>query len=200
MAYRPSEPMDADQMDTRTRAVSEPIVTENLVVRLPTDDDEADIVRLWDDPSFNWLFPHRYDGSPPRLEEVAAYARSVIRFGSALLICDHGGAPLGTVHLSGLWRDTAEVGWYVAREHRRRGIAREAVRAVVLHLLEHHNLAVHARMDKANAASRGLAEKLGFAPARCEIRGSVGFATTLQDQRDILDREEAAASSMRPAA
>lgn len=200
MAYRPIEPMDADQMDARTRPVSEPIVTENLVVRLPTNEDEADIVRLWDDPSFNWLFPHRYDGSPPQMEDVAAFARSVIRFGSALLICDRGGAPLGTVHLSGLWRDTAEVGWYVAPEHRRRGIAREAVRAVVLHLLEHHNLAVQARMDKANLASRGLAVSLGFAPARCDMRGSVGFATTLQDQRDILDRAESVMPAMRPAA
>lgn len=187
-------------MDTGTRPFSDPIVTENLVVRRPTAQDEADIVRLWDDPSFNWLFPHRYDGSSPRLEDVAAYARGVIRHGSALLICDHGGAPLGTVHLSGLWRDTAEIGWYVVPEQRRRGIAREAVRAVVLHLLEHHNLAVQARMDEANAASRGLAESLGFAPARCDMRGSVGFATTLQDQRDILESEEAAAPSMRPAA
>ncbi|WP_238231074.1 GNAT family N-acetyltransferase [Methylobacterium hispanicum] len=187
-------------MDSRTRTVSDPIVTENLVLRLPTVEDEADIVRLWDDPSFNWLFPHRYDGAPPSPAEVAAYARSVTRFGSALLICDPGGAPLGTVHLSGLWRDTAEVGWYVAPEHRRRGVAREAVRAVVLHLLENHNLAVQARMDEANAASRGLAESLGFAPARCDMHGSVGFATTLQDQRDILARDEAAAPSMRPAA
>lgn len=192
--------MDIGQMDSRTRTVSDPIVTENLVMRLPAAEDEGDIVRLWNDPSFNWLFPHRYDGESPNPVEVAAYARSVVRYGSALLICDHGGAPLGTVHLSGLWRDTAEVGWYVAPEHRRRGVAKEAVRAVVLHLLEKHNLAVQARMDEANAASRGLAESLGFAPVRCDLRGSVGFATTLQDQRDILVREEAAAPSMRPAA
>ncbi len=192
--------MAADQMDSRTSPFSDPIVTGNLVLRRPADQDEADIVRLWNDPSFNWLFPHCYDGSPPRPEDVAAYAGGVVRHGSALLICDHGGAPLGTVHISGLWRDTAEIGWYVAPDQRRRGIAREAVRAVVLHLLEHHNLAVQARMDEANAASRGLAESLGFAPARCDTRGSVGFATTLQDQRDILDREEAASSSMRPAA
>lgn len=187
-------------MDSMTRTVSDSITTWNLVLRLPTADDEADIIRLWTDPSFNWLFPHKYDGTSPRIEDVAALARSVIRFGSALLIRDLEGTPLGTVHLSGLWSDTAEVGWYVAPEYRRRGIAKEAVRAVVLHLLEHHNLAVRARMDEANEASRALARSLGFVPARCDDRGSVGFATTLQDQRDILDREEAAPPAMRPAA
>lgn len=187
-------------MDILTRTIPDPITTDNLVLRLPTVDDEAAIVRLWDDPSFNWLFPHRYDGTSPELADVAALARSVIRCGSALLIRDLDGTALGTVHLSGLWRETAEVGWYVAPEYRRRGIAREAVRAVVLHLLENHNLAVRARMDEANEASRALAESLGFAPARCDDRGSVGFATTLQDQRDILDRERAAPSAMRPAA
>lgn len=187
-------------MDNKARYVSEPIVTGNLVLRFPTRDDETDIVRLWNDPSFNWLFPQRYDGNPPRIADVASLARSVVEIGSALLICDHADMPLGTVHLSGLWRDTAEVGWYVAPEFRRRGIAKEAVRAVVMHLLENHNLAVRARMDEGNEASRGLAESLGFAPARCDDRGSVGFATTLQDQRDILDREQAPPPAMRPAA
>lgn len=187
-------------MDVFSRTISDPIETGNLVLRLPTSADVAEIVRLWDDPSFNWLFPHRYDGSAPDLEDVVALARSVIKFGSALLIRDREGTALGTVHLSGLWRETAEVGWYVAPEFRRRGIAKEAVRAVVLHLLENHNLAVRARMDEANEASRGLAGSLGFSPARCDERGSVGFATTLQDQRDILDRTTAAPPAMRPAA
>lgn len=187
-------------MDFLKRTIPDPITTGNLVLGLPTAGDMAEIVRLWDDPSFNWLFPNRYDGTSPKLDDVAALARGVIGSGSALLIRDQRGTLLGTVHLSGLWRETAEVGWYVAPEFRRRGIATEAVRAVVLHLLENHNLAVRARMDEANDASRGLAESLGFAPARCDDRGSVGFATTLQDQRDILNCERGALPSMRPAA
>ncbi|WP_408903186.1 GNAT family N-acetyltransferase [Methylobacterium radiotolerans] len=187
-------------MHARSHPFSEPLRTDNLVLRLPLLEDEADIVGLWNDPSFNWLFPQRYDGSAPDPEDVAGLARSVIRYGSALLIRDLEGVPLGTIHLSGLWRDTAEVGWYVAPEHRRRGIAREAARAVVLHLLENHNLAVQARMDGANAASRGLAGSLGFAPVPDRAKGSVGFATTLQDQRDILDREAEETMRMRPAA
>jgi RimJ/RimL family protein N-acetyltransferase len=187
-------------MHARSHPFSEPLRTDNLVLSLPMLEDEADIVGLWNDPSFNWLFPQRYDGSAPDPEDVAGLARSVIRYGSALLIRDLEGVPLGTIHLSGLWRDTAEVGWYVAPEHRRRGIAREAARAVVLHLLENHNLAVQARMDGANAASRGLAGSLGFAPVPDRAMGSVGFATTLQDQRDILDREAEETTRMRPAA
>jgi RimJ/RimL family protein N-acetyltransferase len=192
--------MEFRPMDIFSRTISQPIATDNLVLRLPTSADVAEIVRLWDDPSFNWLFPHRYDGSPPDLENVVALARSVVRFGSALLIRDLEGTAVGTVHLSGLWRETAEVGWYVAPEFRRRGIAKEAVRAVVLHLLENDNLAVRARMDEANEASRGLAGSLGFSPARCDDRGSVGFTTTLQDQRDILDRDKEGLQALRPAA
>jgi RimJ/RimL family protein N-acetyltransferase len=188
------------EMYSRSHPVAEPIRTENLVLRLPTPEDVSAIVGFWNDPSFKWLFPHSYDGTPPKIEDVAALARSVVRYGSALLISDHQGTPLGTIHLSGLWRDTAEVGWYVAPEHRRRGIAREAARAVVLHLLEHHNLAVQARMDGANAASQGLAESLGFASVPDDVQGTVGFATTLQDQRDIVDGESARAPAMRPAA
>jgi RimJ/RimL family protein N-acetyltransferase len=63
---------------------------------------------------------------------------------------------------------TAEVGVTLAPEHQGRGLAGEALAAVITTLFEEHDLhRVYARADDRNRAVHGLLERLGF---RCEAR------------------------------
>lgn len=65
-------------------------------------------------------------------------------------------------------RATAEIGVTLAPEHQGRGIANEALAAVVDHLFEDHGLhRIYAETDDRNTAVHRLLERLGF---RCEAR------------------------------
>jgi aminoglycoside 6'-N-acetyltransferase len=63
---------------------------------------------------------------------------------------------------------TAELGVTLSPDHQGRGIAGEALTAIVGHLFEHHDLhRVYAQTDDRNAAVSRLLERLRF---RCEAR------------------------------
>lgn len=74
------------------------------------------------------------------------------------------GQLLGEVKLFGFeYRSKAEIGYWLAESHRRKGLGTEAVAAVVsfgLCVMELHRIEAFARPD--NAASCGMLEKLGF--------------------------------------
>ena len=65
-------------------------------------------------------------------------------------------------------RDTAEVGVTFAPEHQGKGLAREALGAVVTRLFDEHGIhRVYAETDDRNTAVHHVLERLGF---RCEAR------------------------------
>jgi ribosomal-protein-serine acetyltransferase len=75
------------------------------------------------------------------------------------------GRIVGAVGLPAVSRvnGSAVIGYWLDREHRGRGLMTEAVRAVVGHAfgqMDLHRLEIHAALE--NAASRAIAERLGF--------------------------------------
>ena len=98
--------------------------------------------------------------------EAIAYFREAWADGTASnFAITNGGRPIGSIGVR--WVDAdhgvAEVGYWVAREARGRGICTRAVRLVSRWLIEDHAIErLQLRADEQNPASRKVAEKAGF--------------------------------------
>lgn len=100
-------------------------------------------------------------------EKLEAYRKNMYGFygfGIWLVIEKESGRPVGRAGLQ--MRDgfeTPELGFAIAREHRQRGYAEEACRAVLRYAKEELELRrIRAVVDQENQKSRRLCEKLGF--------------------------------------
>jgi RimJ/RimL family protein N-acetyltransferase/catechol 2,3-dioxygenase-like lactoylglutathione lyase family enzyme len=138
--------------------------TERLVLRPLAEDDTDTLVALFADPE-----PEQ-EHDLTNTEVVAALVRRRLEKpgppGTGEWVIELAGEPVGLGQL----RVSAEVpggvlecGWYIAREHRGTGVAREAARAIVDHA--HHTLgapALFSLVREDNARGRRFTERLGF--------------------------------------
>lgn len=142
--------------------LEEPVVTERLRLRAFTESDRAEVVRMRTDPRVR-----EHLGGPQSEAEVEA-ALAGQKFGAVwgvFAVADgHSDTALGSVDLS-RDRGELEVSWVLLPEHWGRGLAQEAVRAVIAwafdRLADDRIIAV---TQRANSRSCRLAERLGMTP------------------------------------
>ena len=151
------------------------IVTERLIVRPFRLEDLGAFVAYRSDPEVarfqSWDCPYPADSAESFLR-----AQRDLEFGQAgawvqLAIVDRGtGAVYGdcAVRVVTDQPATAELGITLAPKSQGKGVASEALTAVVTELFEHHGLhRVFAQADDRNVSVQRLLERLGF---RCEAR------------------------------
>ena len=132
-----------------------------LVLREWREGDIDEIVRCTNDPEIpRWTRVPE----PNTAEHVRAWLGAWPEDELHLCVTDDSGAILGSVGLVRGDRDNgrAEVGYWVAAEHRGRGIAPAAVELLCERAFADgwHRLELH--IDPRNTASRRVAEKAGF--------------------------------------
>lgn len=174
-----------------------PLRADGLVLRLPTCSDVQAMMELWDHPTLAWMYPDAYDGSWPAEDLLLEMALRAVARECVLVVENEDGDLLGTVHLNGFHRGEPALGWYVAPERRRQGVATRAVEAAMGRLFADRCETLAAYLDPRNDASRGLVEKLGFVPGPSPLPGLAGFVTDRAAQIARIDGVEPA---LRPAA
>ena len=144
------------------RAPTPRFETERLILRAPVLEDFPVWEQLFLDGAFD-------GGSERAWEEFCVYTAGWLLRGTGLMAVEHRetGETLGFVMLGMEWEDfEPELGWMLAQTTRGKGFATEAARA-----LRDHGYGVLGQggfvsyIDATNAASRGVAERLG---AVCE--------------------------------
>ncbi|MGQ0833006.1 MAG: GNAT family N-acetyltransferase [Microthrixaceae bacterium] len=150
-----------------------PLVDGEILLR-PWEPRDAPVLAVaWADPDVA-----RWTGVPARCDEAAAsrwISGESDRRARGLavdLVIEAGGCVVGEVGLAGFdpHARAVEIGWWVAPERRRQGVATRAVRLVTeWALAELHVEAVLARCHPDNPGSGAVARRAGFVPA-----GSLG--------------------------
>jgi RimJ/RimL family protein N-acetyltransferase len=140
----PLEPDAIRRLLTGDRAGAREIIGHDLPDEFPTDDDRA---------GFLPIQLHRMDESPDQREWMARLmiARD---HGQFVGHCGFHGPP-GAI-------GRAEIGYTVFAEHRGRGYAREAARALVEWAFAHGQREVYAAVSPHNAPSLAVVRALGF--------------------------------------
>ena len=183
--------------------------TPRLWLRWPRAADSASIARACADPSLalqTARIPHPYpDGEA---EAFVARSRAANADGSALtLVATAKGDRrdlVGCLSLAPAAKSgEVEIGYWIAKPFRRRGLAAEAASRMVCAAFRLSDAAsIVANVFAANAASRATLEALGFAgrgatscdaPARGGAVDAISFELTRAQWRDLADREVAAA-------
>lgn len=143
------------------------IHTPRLVLRpARADDAEAMFAVMSDPPAM------RYWSTPPHAD--LAQTRDFLAAMMAIpdgegedFIVEYQGRAIGK---AGLYR-FPDIGYILAREHWGKGLAKEALTAVIARAFAAHGLPrITADVDPRNAASLGLLERLGFARTGYRVR------------------------------
>lgn len=146
-----------------------PLADGELLLRPWAPTDASTLAAAWADPDVA-----RWTGVPAANDEAAA--RRWIQGdadrrarGLALdLAIERDGAVVGEVGLADIDPDagTAEIGWWIAPEHRGEGVATRATRLVATWAVDELAVAaITARCHRANPASGAVAEAAGFVRA-----------------------------------
>ena len=157
-----------------------PIATDRLVLRRFRGDDAEVLAAYRSDPDVarfqSWAAPYAVDAAR-RLIDAQSLRDGPTRGEWIQIAIEREGALVGDVAVElsddGL---TVTIGYTVAPEHQGRGLATEAVGAVVDRLFE--ELAVHrvqASLDPRNGASARVVERLGF------VHEGTTVASVMQD-------------------
>ena len=133
------------------------ICTERLILRRARPDDLADVHAMLSDPR-----AMRY-WSRPEHDSIAQSRDWLERMIAAIdaddYLIEHQGRVIGK---AGMWR-RPEVGFMIHPDHQGKGLAREAMVAVIDHLFATHDIPdLVAEADPRNAASLKLLARLGF--------------------------------------
>lgn len=133
------------------------IRTERLILRRARPDDLADVHAMLSDPR-----AMRY-WSRPEHDSIAQSRDWLERMIAAIdaddYLIEHQGRVIGK---AGMWR-RPEVGFMIHPDHQGKGLAREAMVAVIDHLFATHDIPdLVAEADPRNAASLKLLARLGF--------------------------------------
>jgi RimJ/RimL family protein N-acetyltransferase len=139
---------------------------DELTVRYPSADDIEIIAPAFLDPEIGGEA-----GLPPVGPELllAALATEIPRMRDNGLLCPYviagpDGALLGglALHHFDPMRDTLEVGYWLLREARGRGVATRSVQGAIDHAFENGIWRIEAHVRVGNVASEGVLERLGF--------------------------------------
>lgn len=145
------------------------IRTENgYVLRRPAAAEAKAIGRSWTGDQ-RQIFP--LDRGPSQRTPAGLAKRAVDLAGSGVLlgIFDGDGRPVGSVQALRTSPGTVEVAWHVDSEHRRRGIAEHAVRAVMPVFADQGIGRAGAICLASNEPCLGLMRKIGFSPRPDEV-------------------------------
>jgi RimJ/RimL family protein N-acetyltransferase len=143
-----------------------PLAEGGLALRPWDTSDASTLTEAWGDPEIA-----RWTGVPEQADIVAArrwIAGDVDRRARGLsldLVIEIDGTVVGEVGLTDIDPDarTAEIGWWVAPEHRGAGVASHAARLVADWAVDELCVdAVVARCHRGNPASAGVARAAGF--------------------------------------
>ena len=139
---------------------------DDLIIRSPTADDIETIAPAFVDPEVGGeaglppvpaaMLVAALEGEIPRMREAGLLAPYVIEGPDGVLV---GGLAL---HHFDPMRDTVEVGYWLLRDARGRGVATRSVRAAVEHAFEQGICRVEAHVRIGNTASERVLERLGF--------------------------------------
>lgn len=135
------------------------LVTPRLVLRKPRARDAAALHRAMSQPAVMRYWAHPEHEAPA---ETAAYLARMIAADAAggdEFVITRDGEVIGK---AGMWRRW-EVGLLLHPEHWSKGLAQEAMTALIAHLFAAHDTGhLTAEADPRNAASLGLLTRLGF--------------------------------------
>lgn len=154
----------ADHVDVPRIAL--PLVTARLIVRRVTHDDAETLAAYRSDPEVarfqSWETPYPLAQARRLVEDLGRFDGPAPGEWVQLAV-EHEGAMVGdvAVHLDEAGT-TAEIGYTLARDHQGKGLAVEAVGAVVDALLDAGVHRIEAGVDPRNAPSRRVLEHLGF--------------------------------------
>jgi RimJ/RimL family protein N-acetyltransferase len=143
-----------------------PLADGEVTLRLWRGSDVPALTAACQDPELSrWLpaIPYPYGESDARAYIAGLGQRLAEGSGANFAIVDGDGELLGGVgfRVDTPWR--AEIGYWVRRDLRRRGIATRAVRLLSRWLLRERSFGrVQLHADVENAASHGVAERAGF--------------------------------------
>lgn len=138
------------------------LTTERLTMRALREEDAAALHPAFADPDvMRWWSSGPHQSVSETIEYVVGNASSNDWPTWAVTLGDD--VAIGWVVLSPRRPGVAEIGYILRREHWRRGIAREAVSAVIDHGFATLELRrIYADTDPENAGSAGLLRDLGF--------------------------------------
>ncbi|PYE53939.1 GNAT family N-acetyltransferase [Deinococcus yavapaiensis] len=145
-----------------------PLQTDRLTLRLPRPADDQDLLAYYSRADVaQYLLEEPW--TPNDAEEQLAKRLTRVgldsEVGALALVWEHAGRVIGDVSL---WLtkgrgDVAEIGWVMHPDFSGKGLATEAVRAVLTAAFDVYGLhRVAAQMDARNAASARLCERLGM--------------------------------------
>jgi RimJ/RimL family protein N-acetyltransferase len=145
---------------------AEGIRRDGLVLRLPEPSDHAAVARAMADPAI------RIPGNMPELDEEALLAFHSIMPAAMqsgrlmpLVVEDEATGELlggGALHHLDAETSTVQIGYWLLRESRGRGIATKVARLLAEHAFSIGIQRVEARVDVGNDASDRVAERAGF--------------------------------------
>lgn len=143
-----------------------PFHTARTTVRTLRPDDAAALLAYRNDPEVarlqDWDLPYTPEQSAALVAEHAG-ARGPVAGKWVQLAVEHDGVLAGDIGVGlSAGRGTATIGYTVARAHQGRGLAGEAVGAVVDRLFDAGVHRIVATVDPDNVASARLLERLGF--------------------------------------
>lgn len=147
-----------------------PLQTRRLDLRQPTADDAPALFSIFGDPGVTRYWSHPAFTEPAQAESLVTEILSLAAEGSLyqwVVALRASGEVVGTCTLARIDRmhRRAELGYALGRVHWGRGLASEAVAAVMRYAFERLDLhRLEADVDPRNAASLRLLERFGFRP------------------------------------
>lgn len=143
----------------------EPIRTDRLTLRTYLPGDETWMHDLYSRPEVTELLldePWNREYTLNRLGDRLMKTDLLGFAGTLGLVIEEDGTPVGDVMIWTTTYGNAEVGWVLDLDAGGRGIASEAVTAVIAHAFDRGLHRVVAQMDARNTASAKLAERIGM--------------------------------------
>lgn len=143
----------------------EPIRTDRLTLRTYLPGDEEWMHDLYSRPEVTALLldePWNREYTLNRLGDRLMKTDLLGPAGTLALVIEYGGTPVGDVMIWTTTYGNAEMGWVLDPDAGGRGIASEAVTAVIAHAFDRGLHRVVAQMDARNAASAKLATRVGM--------------------------------------
>ncbi|MBS6395867.1 MAG: GNAT family N-acetyltransferase [Clostridiales bacterium] len=142
--------------------------TERLLIRETVLSDVPDLYRIWKAPGMGDYVKPLQSALAKELEYMQAYIRHAYSFydyGLWTVLERTAGQVIGRAGLfpSEILDEAVEMGYLIAREYQRQGLARECGEAILKYAFEVLELSeLHLLSDERNTASIRTAEALGF--------------------------------------
>lgn len=145
--------------------------TDRLIIRETVLEDVPELYRIWKEPGMGDYIPPMQPTLEEELEYTEAYIRHAYAFydyGLWTVLDRSSGRVVGRAGLSvsELLEDAVELGYLIAPEYQRQGLAVECAEAILAYAKNVLDITeLHLLTDPENTASVRTAERLGFVKA-----------------------------------